>query len=350
MDSSSTMERTEPIFDQMRAMVLRNPGPPDSQPLVLRDMPLPAPGRGEIRLRVQACGVCRTDLHIAEGELAAAKHDLVPGHQVVGVVDAVGQGSHPFRVGERVGATWLFSTCERCGYCLSGKENLCDHARFTGLHANGGFAESMVIPSSHAFAIPEDMRSIDAAPLLCAGVIGYRSLKLSGIRPRQTLGLFGFGASAHLALQVALRWDCRVFVFTREESRRRQAMSLGAAWAGTIDEPSPEPYHSAITFAPSGEVAVRALGGLRKGGTVAINAIHMDPLPPIPFARIYQERCLRSVANVTREDIREFLDMASLQPFKVTVNPFPLEEANLALSRLKESAFLGAAVLEMTSW
>lgn len=328
-------------------MILGSAGPPESNPLAMREVADPVPGHGEIRLRVFACGVCRTDLHVVEGELLASKPALIPGHQVVGEVDALGPGAEGFRLGDRVGVTWLFSTCGSCEYCLSARENLCERARFTGLHADGGYAEAMVVPASHAFRLPEGLHSRDAAPLLCAGVIGYRSLKLSGIRPGQVLGLFGFGASAHLALQVALRWRCRVEVFTREESHRRQALSMGAAWAGSIEEEPPEPLHAAVTFAPSGRVAAAALSRLRRGGTVAVNAVHMDSLPALPYSMLYHERCLRSVANLTREDVRDFLELASREPLEVTVNPFRLEEANLALVRLKASDFLGAAVLEL---
>lgn len=332
----------------MRAMVLATgPTGPESSRLECRDVPLPVPGPGAIRIRVQACAVCRTDLHILAGELPAGKPDLIPGHQVVGTVDALGSGVTGFRVGDRVGVSWLYHTCGRCGYCESGCENLCETARFTGLHADGGYAEAMVVPASHAFAIPPSLDPLQAAPLLCAGVIGYRSLKVSGIRPGQALGLFGFGASAHLAIQVALRWGCRVYAFTREADHRAHALRLGARWAGGIEDSPPEPLHAAVTFAPSGRVAAHALGRLRRGGTVAINAVHMDDLPPIPYAALYQERGLRSVANLTRDDVREFLAMAAREPFEVTMNPYPLEAAGAALERLRNSGLLGSAVLDL---
>ncbi|MDB5102496.1 MAG: alcohol dehydrogenase [Fibrobacteres bacterium] len=294
-----------------------------------------------------ACGVCRTDLHIVEGDLPPAKASLIPGHQVVGEVDALGQGAEGFRIGETAGVTWLHSTDGRCGYCRDGLENLCENARFTGLHADGGYAESMIVRAAFAFRLPERLPPMEAAPLLCAGVIGYRSLKVSGIKPGQALGLFGFGASAHLALQVALGWDCRVYAFTREESHRRQALAMGAAWAGGIDEEPPEPLHAAVTFAPSGRVAVAALSRLRRGGTVAINAVHMDPLPMVPYPLLYHERGLRSVANLTRRDVIEFLDLAARGTIRAQVNPFPLAGANGALAALKASAFPGAAVLRV---
>jgi propanol-preferring alcohol dehydrogenase len=313
----------------------------------MRELPLPEPGPGEIRIRVDACGVCRTDLHILEGDLGPGREELVPGHQIVGAVEAIGAGAAGFRIGDRAGVSWLHWTCGVCEYCTTGRENLCEKARFTGWDAEGGYAEAMVVPASHAFPIPESMNAMAAAPLLCAGVIGYRSLKLSGIRPGEALGLFGFGASAHLAIQVALRWGCRVHAFTRNGAHRRHALALGAVWAGSLEEEPPERLHAAVTFAPSGAVAARALSLLRRGGAVAINAVHMDDLPPIPFAHLYQERSIRTVANLTRSDVREFLDMAAQEPFKVSMNPFPLERAEDALERLKASAFLGAAVLEI---
>jgi propanol-preferring alcohol dehydrogenase len=331
----------------MKAMVAGVPGPEGRRPLVMRELPLPEPGPGAIRIRVEACGVCRTDLHILEGDLGPGRADLVPGHQIVGTVEAIGAGAEGFRIGERAGVSWLYWTCGVCGYCTTGRENLCEKARFTGWDADGGYAEAMIVPASHAFPVPEAMDAIAAAPLLCAGVIGYRSLKLSGIRPGEALGLFGFGASAHLAIQTALRWGCRVHVFTRDEDHRRHALALGARWAGPLEETPPEALHAAVTFAPSGAVAAQALSRLRRGGTVAINAVHMDDLPPIPFAHLYHERSIRTVANLTRSDVREFLEMAVREPFQVSVNPFPLEKAGQALERLKASAFLGAAVLEI---
>jgi len=330
---------------KMRAMIL-SAGTQGNR-LTPREILVPEPGVGLIRLRVQACGVCRTDLHILDGDLKAGKTDLIPGHQVVGRIDALGPGVKDFRIGETVGVTWLNHTCGACGYCSEGAENLCEQAAFTGLGADGGYAEAMVAPAAFAFPIPASLDPMQAAPLLCAGVIGYRSLKVCGIRPGGILGLFGFGASAHLAIQVALRWGCRVYAFSREADHRAHALALGAEWSGPIEAPPPEPLHAAITFAPSGQVVAQALRRLRRGGTVAINAVHMDDLPPIPFAELYHERGLRSVANLTRADVREFLDLAAKQPFRVTVNPYPLEEAGLALDRLRDSAFLGSAVLDL---
>jgi propanol-preferring alcohol dehydrogenase len=331
----------------MRAMVLESA--PKGFRLEPRDVPWPEPGPGEVRIRVAACGVCRTDLHILDGELPAARPGLIPGHQVVGTVDRLGPGTSGIKPGEVVGVAWLYHTCGTCAYCEEDAENLCERARFTGLQANGGYAEAMVAPASHVFPVPPGVDPMQAAPLLCAGVIGYRSLKIAGIGPGQALGLFGFGASAHLAIQAALRQGCRVYAFTREADHRQHALDLGALWAGAIDDVPPEPLHAAITFAPSGRVAATALQRLRRGGTVAINAVHMDDLPPIPYADLYYERGLRSVANLTRRDVREFLAMAAREPFRVTVNPYRLEEAGQALERLRNSGFLGSAVLDLRS-
>lgn len=333
----------------MKAMILGVCGTPQSRPLRLMDVPAPEPGAGEIRLRVAACGVCRTDLHIAEGELVPAdsKGMLIPGHQVAGVVDRIGTGAEGFRLGDPAGATWLHSVCGRCEFCASGRENLCEAARFTGLDADGGYAEYMVVPASHAFPLPHGLSPSQAAPLLCAGVIGYRSLKISGIRTGQRLGLFGFGSSAHLTLQAALMWNCRVHVFTRDPGHRRLALSMGAAWAGTPGERPPEPLHAAVTFAPSGAVVAAALAALGRGGVVAVNAVHMDPLPPLPYPLLYHERCIKSVANLTRADVREFLALAAAGSIRARVNAFRLGDANAALERLKNSSIAGAAVLRI---
>jgi propanol-preferring alcohol dehydrogenase len=331
----------------MRAMILKSDADGRTR-LVAAELPTPRPGPGAIRLRVLACGVCRTDLHILEGDLPAGKPDLVPGHQVVGEVDAVGGGVAGFRPGDRAAVSWLYHTCGACGFCAEGAENLCEQARFTGLQADGGYAEAMIVPASHAFPLPVALDPVEAAPLLCAGVIGYRSLKISGIRPGQALGLFGFGASAHLAIQVAVRRGCRAYAFTREPDHRAHALSLGAAWAGALDDIPPEPLHAAVTFAPSGQVVAQALRRLRRGGTVAVNAVHMDDLPSIPFAELYHERGIRSVANLTRDDVREFLALAAHEPFRVTVNRYPLEGAADALALLRESGFLGSAVLDLS--
>jgi propanol-preferring alcohol dehydrogenase len=335
----------------MKAMLLTAPAPVDPAataergPLVPVELPIPEPAPGQIRLRVRACGVCHTDLHLVEGELPLPKLPVVPGHQIVGAVDALGAGVTRFALGDRAGVPWLYSTCGQCGYCCRGQENLCDDARFTGQHADGGFAEWMVAPADFAYPIPDGFPDEQAAPLLCAGIIGYRSLRLSEIRPGETLGLYGFGASAHIALQVARHWGCPVYVFTRSEAHRRHALELGAAWVGQAQDTPPAPLDSAITFAPAGWLVPEALRALRKGGTLAINAIHMSPIPELPYERLYGERTVRSVANSTRQDAAELLELAARIPIHTDVEIYPLAQANLVLQRLKRSEVQGAAVL-----
>jgi propanol-preferring alcohol dehydrogenase len=331
----------------VKAMVLREPKPAEQNPLVLADLPLPAPAPGQVRLRVRACGVCHTDLHLAEGEIALPRLPVVPGHQIVGQVDALGAGVTRYALGDRLGVPWLYSTCGVCDYCQRGLENLCDNARFTGQHVDGGFAESMVVPADFAYPIPPDFPDEQAAPLLCAGVIGYRSLRLSEIKPGRRLGLYGFGASAHVTIQVARHWGCQVYVFTRSEEHQRHALELGAAWAGQAQDTPPAPLDSAITFAPAGWLVPQALRALRKGGTLAINAIHMSPIPELPYDLLYGERTLRSVANATRQDAVDLLRLAAEIPIHTDVEMYPLAEANAVLQRLKRAEVQGAAVLRM---
>lgn len=331
----------------MKALAVLSPRPAEERPLELLDLPVPEPEAGEVRLRVLCCGVCRTDLHVAEGDLPPLRPVVVPGHQVVGVVDAVGEGVTRFGGGERVGVTWLHSACGRCECCRAGQENLCDDARFTGYSENGGFAEYCTIPAEYAHPLPPGIPDLQAAPLLCAGVIGYRSLRLCDIRPKGRLGLFGFGASAHVAIQVARHWGCQVYAFSRSEAHRAHALSLGAEWAGRAADAPPSPLDSAIIFAPAGEVVPTALRVLRPGGTLAINAVHMTPIPEIPYDLLWRERTLRTVANVTRRDAEEFLPLAARIPVRTDVETFPLEEANDVLLRLKRSQVRGAAVLRV---
>jgi propanol-preferring alcohol dehydrogenase len=328
-------------------MVLPAPRPVEESPLSLRDLPTPQPGPGEILLRVRACGVCHTDLHTVEGELALPRLPVVPGHQVVGTVAEVGEGVRTFRPGDRVGVPWLYSSCGTCAFCRRGEENLCENAQFTGLHVDGGYAEYMVARADFAYPIPEHFSDAEAAPLLCAGIIGYRSLRLSEVKPGERLGLFGFGASAHLAIQVARHWGCEVFVFTRSEEHRRLAQDLGAAWTGAPDQEPPVPLDRAILFAPAGHLVHNVLRALRRGGTLAINAIHMSPIPELPYALLYWERTIRSVANSTRRDAQEFLQVAAEIPVQTTVEEYPLEEANRALAQLKRGQVRGAAVLRI---
>jgi propanol-preferring alcohol dehydrogenase len=331
----------------MQAMVLFSPKSIEDNPLVLTEVQDPQPGPGQVRLQVHACGVCHTDLHTVEGELKLPKLPVVPGHQIVGVVDAIGQGATRYRLGERLGVGWLGWTCGECAYCRRGEENLCPHARFTGLHMDGGYAQYAVVDERFAYPIPEQFSHLEAAPLLCAGIIGYRSLRLSGIQPGERLGLYGFGASAHIAIQVARHWGCEVYVFSRGEEHRRLAQELGAAWTGQAQETPPVPLDAGITFAPAGWLVPLALGHLRPGGTLAINAVYMSPIPELRYELLYGERILRSVANFTRQDAEEFLRLAAEIPVRTEVEAYPLAEANIALQRLKRGEIRGSAVLEI---
>ena len=332
----------------MRVMLLERPRPVTKLPLTAAHREVREPGAEELRVRVRACGVCHTDLHLATGDLEIHRCPVIPGHQIVGVVEAVGDGVSPARIGERVGITWLSSTCGSCRFCLDQRENLCPHALFTGYDIDGGFAETCVAPASAAHLLPEVISDVDAAPLLCAGVIGYRSLCLSEVGCGERLGLYGFGASAHLAIQVARHWDCEVYVCTRSENHRRVAERLGAVWTGSADQVPPVLLDAAITFAPAGWIIGRALEALRPGGTLAVNAIHMDEVPPLDYHRhLYGERTLRSVTNLTARDAREFLDLAAAIGVRAHVTAFPLEEVNVALQKLAISELEAAAVLTM---
>ncbi len=289
--------------------------------------------------------MCRTDLQLVEGDLPARRLPIVPGHQVVGRVSAVGAGVDRWAVGDRVGVAWLAGSCGACAACRAGNENLCADAEFTGWDRDGGYAETMTARADFAFAVPDQFTDVDAAPLLCGGVIGYRSLKMSGIRPGGRLGLFGFGASALLAMQVALHWGCEVYVATRSEPERRRAMELGAAWAGGYDDAPAVPLDAAVTFAPVGSVVVAALRAVGPGGTVAINAIHLDEIPAFDYDLLWRERGLRSVANFTRRDAEEFLRLAAEIPIRTVVAEYPLADANRALHDLSCGEVSGAAVL-----
>lgn len=329
----------------MQAMVLHQTRPVEENPLQAEEVPTPEPGPGQIRLRLRVCGVCHTDLHTVEGDLELPRTPLIPGHQLVGVVDRLGEGVTRFAVGDRVGVAWLNWSCGECEFCRQGLENLCQRARFTGLQADGGYAQYAVVDQGFAYPIPDRFADAEAAPLLCAGIVGYRALRLSQIRPGERLGLYGFGASAHLVIQVARHWDCQVYVFTRSQEHRELARQLGAAWAGRAEEQPPAPCHSSIIFAPAGHIVPLALQHLRPGGTVAINAIHMSPIPQMDYQLIYGERTLRSVTNFTRQDATDFLQLAASIPIQVQAETFPLHEANRALQRLKASQIQGAAVL-----
>lgn len=326
-------------------MRLRQSGPIAATPLALEEPAVPEPGPGQIRLRVHICGVCHTDLHTVEGDLELPRLPLTPGHQVVGTVEALGPGATRYAPGDRVGVGWLYRTCGVCPACRAGQENLCLNAEFTGLHADGGYAEMMVVDEQFAYPLPEMFDDVAVAPLLCAGIIGFRSLRLSGIQPGQRLGLYGFGASAHLAIQVAVYWGCEVYVFTRGAEHRRLARELGAAWVGGAEEAIDTPLDASVIFAPAGWIVPLALNHLRPGGTAAINAIHMSPIPEMPYQTIYGERVLRSVANFTRADALDFLQLTAEIPVRTEVELFPLEQANDVLGRLKHSEIRGAAVL-----
>jgi propanol-preferring alcohol dehydrogenase len=329
----------------MRAQLLRSPAPIEKAPLEWTELPVPQPGRGQIAIRVAACGVCHTDLHTVEGDLAVPRLPVVPGHQVVGSVVAVGPDTAGWSIGDRAGAFWLYRACGRCEFCRRGEENLCPNAEFTGLHHDGGYAEVMTADAGFALRLPPGFNDERAAPLLCAGIIGYRSLRIADVHPGEIVGLFGFGASAHLTIQVARHWNCRSFVFTRSPAHQAYARSLGAEWAGDASGTPPKPLDRAILFAPAGGLVPAALGHLRPGGTLAINAISMTDIPAFPYRLIYGERTVRSVANATRRDAAEFLRLAAEIPIQVTAQTFDMKEANDVLRLLKESKMDGAAVL-----
>ncbi len=324
-----------------KAMVLSAPG----CSLEERELPLPAPGAGEVLIRVRACGVCRTDLHIVDGELSEPKLPLVPGHEIVGEIAARGDGAERFAIGDRVSVSWLASTCGECRYCRAGQENLCDRARFTGYTVDGGYAEHAIADQRYCFAIPEPYSDEEAAPLMCAGLIGYRSLVKTGDAER--LGIYGFGAAAHIIAQVARYQGRHVYAFTRPGDVEGQqfARELGAAWAGDSTGPPPGELDAAIIFAPAGELVPAALRAVRKGGTVVCGGIHMSDIPSFPYELLWGERTLCSVANVTRRDAEEFLALAPRVPVRTEVQTFPLSAANEALSQLRRGEIRGAAVL-----
>ncbi len=330
----------------MKAMVLREQGPAGPCRLRLEVRPDPEPAAGEILVRVKACGVCRTDLHVVEGDLPPMKMPIIPGHQAVGIVERVGPGVGHFAPGDRAGIAWLRSTCGVCSFCVSGRENLCGESRFTGWHEDGGYAELAVVPEAYAYPIPRAFSDKDAAPLLCAGIIGYRALRRSGVPPGGRLGIFGFGSSAHVTHQVALHRGCEVFVFSRGEGSRRLAADMGAAWVGETNDAAPEPLDGAIVFAPAGEVVLPALRAVGKGGTVAIAGIHMSDLPSMAYEpHLFHEKVLTSVTANTREDGRQFLEEAAAIPIRPRVTEYLLEEAHQALLDLKEGRIEGTAVL-----
>lgn len=333
----------------MKAMILKKFAPIDNEPLKLANIPIPEPGPDDILIRINICGVCHTDLHTVEGELPEAKLPIIPGHQVVGRVEKRGENANRFKKGDRVGVAWLYSSCGSCGYCRGGNENLCENARFTGYSANGGYAEYMVIPEKFAYSIPEIFSDEQASPLLCAGIIGYRALRLSEVKPGQRLGLLGFGASAHVAIQVAVHWGCEVYVFSRSEEHRALARKLGAIWTGTSRDDPPVKMNSIVNFTPAGSTVIDGMRMLDKGGTQALAGIYMTSIPEMDYMKyLYHERTLRSVANATRQDGEELLKAAAEIPIRTTTQVFPLEDANKALQLLKASKIEGAAVLDIS--
>jgi propanol-preferring alcohol dehydrogenase len=328
----------------MRACVLRKPGPLSGRPLAIEELPMPVPGPGEALLKVLACGVCRTDLHIAMGELPQRLNPLIQGHQIV--AEVVQSPTAEFPAGTRVGVSWVGGTDGTCRYCLTDRENLCDHPTFTGYTHNGGFAEYTTARADFLLALPDKLSDIVAAPLLCAGIIGFRSLRVAEVKRGQKIGLFGFGSSAQLMLKVLHAWDCGVYVSTRGENHRRLARELGAEWVGAETDTPPELLDAAITFAPSGDVVIAALRSVAKGGIVAINAIHLDRIPQFDYdTLLWEERSLRSVANMTREDGRDFLKVAAEINLTPSVQTFPLDQANEALQAIWEDRSSSSVVL-----
>jgi alcohol dehydrogenase, propanol-preferring len=334
----------------MKACLLRSIAPIEHNPLELAEVPTPQPGEDQVLVKVSACGVCRTDLHVIEGELPKQVLPIIPGHQIIGRVELLGERVTKLKAGERVGIAWLNQTCGKCEYCRDLRENLCENAAFTGWEVNGGYAEYVVAPADFVYPVPEIFSDVEAAPLLCAGIIGFRALRLSGITghsPGKKLGLFGFGAAAHVAIQVARHWDVEVHAFTRDARHQQLALELGAKWAGQSDDCPPAKLDSIIIFAPAGELVVSALKVLKRGGTLALGGIHMSQIPPIDYQLLYHERVVRSVANNTRQDGLEFLRVAAEIPIKTRVQIFDLVEANAALNALKHDAVRGAAVIKM---
>jgi len=328
----------------MKAAMLASPAEISHRPLRIEEVARPEPGAGQVLLRVLACGVCRTDLHIVEGELPPLRAALIPGHQIVGEILEAAPPELP--LGSRVGVSWIGGTDGECWYCRNQMENLCDSPTFTGYSVNGGYAEFAVARSDFVFPLPPGLDPLKAAPLLCAGIIGFRSLRVAGVNPGEKVGLFGFGASAHLAIEVLRAWRCEVYVSTRGESHRKLAESLGARWVGSEVEKPPVELDRAVTFAPSGNVVVAALSSLRKGGVVAINAIHLDRMPEFDYDRLlWGERQIRSVANMTRADARDFLEVAIEIGLNPRITIFSLDQANEALSAIKNDSIDGAAVL-----
>jgi alcohol dehydrogenase, propanol-preferring len=330
----------------MKACLLRSPAPMESNPLDFADAPAPEPGPQEVLVRVSACGVCRTDLHVVEGELPQRKSPVIPGHQVVGTIEKAGAGATRHGIGARVGIPWLHQTDETCEFCRAGMENLCDHPAFTGYTVDGGYAEYAVAPQDFVYSLPEPLSDEQAAPLLCAGIIGFRCLRLSGVKSGSRLAFYGFGAAAHVAIQVARHWGVEVYACTRGKKHQQLASELGAVWVGEAAADPPVKLDAAIVFAPAGELVPPALKALKKGGALILGGIHMSPIPSFSYDLLYQERMIRSVANNTRRDGEDFLRVAAEIPVRTKVQVYPLRDANLALHDLKSDRVNGAAVLD----
>jgi len=331
----------------MLAMRFSHPAQAETAPLLLENIRKPRPANGQVLVRVLVCGVCHTDLHIAEGDIHPPKLPITLGHQAVGIVESLGHKVTSVDVGARVGIPWLFSACKKCEFCLRGEENLCPKARFTGFHFDGGFCEYMLADGNYLLPIPPTFSHEQAAPLLCAGIIGYRSLIKADLHPGERLGLIGFGASAHLAIQIARYWGCDIYAFSRSRKHQQHAIELGAIWAGSIDEKSPKILDRAVIFAPAGDLVPRVLERLRPGGTLAINAIHMSTIPAMDYQLIYGERTIRSIANATFLDGIQFLQLAEKINIHSDVTVYPLDKANRALLDLKNSSLKGEAVLNI---
>jgi propanol-preferring alcohol dehydrogenase len=331
----------------VKAWQLIAPAKIETNPLRMMSIKRPTPEADCLLIRVLTCGICHTDLHVVQGDLPPVKTPIVPGHQAVGIIEQVGTDVGEHRVGDRVGVGWMHRTCESCAYCLRGDENLCSRAQFTGYSVDGGFAEYLAATPSFVYPIPRRFSDEAAAPLLCAGIVGFRALRLSNIQPGGRLGLYGFGASAHIVIQIARHWGCEVYVFSRSAHHRRHAEQLGAVWSGTVDHIPPHALDSSISFAPVGEIIPRSLEVLERGGTLALAGITMSSIPTLPYSILYNEKMIRSVANATRRDARDFLRLADEIPIATEIEVFPFTEANTALHRLKESSVRGAAVLRV---
>ena len=333
---------------RMKALVLERTMQIEKEPLKLTALNIPKPKENEVLVKVHTCAVCRTDLHIVEGELPVHKRNIVPGHQVVGEVVAIGRAVKNHKVGEMVGVTWINSACGKCEFCKKGMENLCENMKFTGYDENGGYAEYIVVADDYAFKIPKGFDEAHASPLFCAGIIGYRAFKLSAVKKGDKLAMFGFGGSAHIIIQVARYLGIETLVFTRDEKHQKEAKSLGAVWVGKPDSKPPYLFDSAIIFAPDGRLVLYALKNLKRGGNVAIADIYMSRIPELDYGLLYEERSVKSVANYTRDDAREFLDLAAKIPIRTQIREFTLEETNNAMLLLKQSKIGGSAVIRIS--